>query len=134
MYGTLEGANTFHSARGNAAWAAASEEARQQALQRASDYIEARYAARLVKELPEGLLEKAAYLAALIELQEPNFFSFTSSPAKPNKVLVGVGDIRWQVVNNGSGTEGWYPSSSLIEALLGPYIAGDRARLAMFVV
>jgi hypothetical protein len=43
MYGTLEGADSYHEARGNAAWAAGSDEARTGALIRATDYIDGRY-------------------------------------------------------------------------------------------
>lgn len=43
MYGTLEGADTYHAEHGNAAWAQGSEEARTAALVRAMDYIDGRY-------------------------------------------------------------------------------------------
>ncbi|WP_367346453.1 DnaT-like ssDNA-binding protein [Stenotrophomonas bentonitica] len=43
MYGTLEGADSYHQARGNAAWGAGSDEARTGALIRATDYIDGRY-------------------------------------------------------------------------------------------
>lgn len=43
MYGTLEGANSYHLARGKAAWAAGTEQAREGALVRATDYIDGRY-------------------------------------------------------------------------------------------
>lgn len=43
MYGTLAGADSYHQARGNAAWAAGSTEARTGALIRATDYIDGRY-------------------------------------------------------------------------------------------
>ncbi|WP_115540028.1 DnaT-like ssDNA-binding protein [Xanthomonas campestris] len=43
MYGTLEGADDYHQARGNAAWAAGSEEARTASLVRGTDYIDGRY-------------------------------------------------------------------------------------------
>lgn len=47
MYGTLIGAGEYHAARGNAAWAAASEPDRTAALVRASDYVDARYRVKL---------------------------------------------------------------------------------------
>lgn len=47
FYGTLSDANTYHSDRGNTAWAAASEEERNAALLRGSDYIDQRYMRRL---------------------------------------------------------------------------------------
>ncbi len=43
MYGTLAGADSYHLARGNGAWAAGAEEARIGALVRATDYIDGRY-------------------------------------------------------------------------------------------
>ena len=43
MYGTLEGADLYHQARGNAAWAAGAIDARTGALVRATDYIDGRY-------------------------------------------------------------------------------------------
>lgn len=43
MYGTLEDADGYHQARGNAAWAAGTEQAREGALIRATDYIDGRY-------------------------------------------------------------------------------------------
>ncbi|KAG1535604.1 hypothetical protein G6F50_015265 [Rhizopus delemar] len=43
MYGTLEGADLYHQARGNAAWAAGTDDARTGALVRATDYIDGRY-------------------------------------------------------------------------------------------
>lgn len=46
FYGTLEAANTYHQARGNAAWAG-TDGAKQAALLRASDYVDS-FAQRLV--------------------------------------------------------------------------------------
>ncbi|MDV3469013.1 DnaT-like ssDNA-binding protein [Stenotrophomonas sp. C3(2023)] len=43
MYGTLDAANSYHQARGNAAWALGTDEARTGALVRATDYIDGRY-------------------------------------------------------------------------------------------
>lgn len=43
MYGTLEGAGTYHRDRGNTAWTTGSDEARTAALVRATDYIDGRY-------------------------------------------------------------------------------------------
>ncbi|OEZ02315.1 MULTISPECIES: DnaT-like ssDNA-binding protein [Stenotrophomonas] len=43
MYGTIEGADSYHQARGKAAWEAGSEDARTGALVRATDYIDGRY-------------------------------------------------------------------------------------------
>lgn len=43
MYGTLEGADAYHQARGNTAWAIGPDDARKAALVRATDYIDGRY-------------------------------------------------------------------------------------------
>jgi len=43
MYGTLEGADTYHQTRGNAAWGNGEAGARTAALIRATDYIDGRY-------------------------------------------------------------------------------------------
>ncbi|AZR23488.1 DnaT-like ssDNA-binding protein [Xanthomonas vasicola] len=43
MYGTLAGADDYHLARGNTAWATGSEAARTAALVRGTDYIDGRY-------------------------------------------------------------------------------------------
>jgi len=117
MYGTLEGADSYHAERGNAAWAAGSEEARTAALVRATDYIDGRYRVLLptgrwvsmfpgvrtlgrgqpnewprtgavdyagssiaADEVP-GEVERAAYEAALRELQEPGSLSPDFIPA-----------------------------------------------------
>ncbi|MCD9096191.1 DnaT-like ssDNA-binding protein [Luteimonas fraxinea] len=42
-YGTAEGADTYHAARGRAEWGSASTDARNAALVRGSDYIDQRY-------------------------------------------------------------------------------------------
>lgn len=43
MYGTLAGANDYFAARGNSEWAAAADDDKTAALQRATDYIDGRY-------------------------------------------------------------------------------------------
>lgn len=47
FYGTRSDADSYHAARGNSAWAAASTTDRDAALLRASDYIDGRYQRRL---------------------------------------------------------------------------------------
>lgn len=136
LWATLEEADEFHAERGNDAWAAATEPARNQALQRGSDYIRARYLRRLNGEAPVDLIHMAVYISALIELNNPGFFSVTSTPSNPNKVLVGVGDIRWQVVGGTEAGSGFYPVSSMVEDLLGMYIDDPASKLGIgaFVV
>lgn len=129
VYGSLAGADAFHAERGNAEWAAAPEVDRAAALQRASDYIWYHYAVKIVSDTPRDVLEAAAYTAAAVELQEPGFFAVVRNPSKPAKVLVGVKGIQWQVVGGGES----YPVSSLIEAMLAPYIS-TAPKLVAFVV
>lgn len=43
IYGSVADATTYHAARGNAAWAAATDADKASALQRATDYIDGRY-------------------------------------------------------------------------------------------
>jgi hypothetical protein len=124
-YGSLEGAATYHSDRGNAAWAAAATDAlRTAALVRASDYIKYRYVVNLAcdygDDLPE--VEQATYVAALLELAMPGFFSKTYTEAE-QKVLTEVKGIKWTVTGKTGGAFSAVPTSTLIEAMLGPYLA-----------
>ena len=49
-YSSVENADTYFSDRGNADWAAAEEEAKQQALIKATDYIDGKYGRRWIGE------------------------------------------------------------------------------------
>ena len=133
MIGTLESADEFHAARGNEDWAAAPEDKRMQALQRATDYIEAHYLPRLSELTPDTVVERAVYLIARIELETPNFFAVTRHPERQNKVLVGVGDIRWQVVDGGAA-DGYYPVHTLVDDMLKAYFMSSWPGLGIMVV
>ena len=80
-------------------------------------------------ELP--IVEEAAYIAASLELATPEFFSRTFTAAE-SKVLVEVKSIKWQVVGKTEGAYAYMPSSSLIDALFGPYLC--RGGPAILVV
>lgn len=125
-YGTLEGAATYHSDRGNTAWAAAATDAlRTAALVRASDYIKYRYVVNLACDYGDDLpvVAEATYVAALLELATPGFFSKTYTQAE-QKVLVGVGSIKWEPVGKADGTFAAAPTSTIIEAMFAPYLTG----------
>lgn len=47
MYGTVEDADTYHAARGNTSWDSLADPAKEQALQRGTDYIDQRYREKL---------------------------------------------------------------------------------------
>jgi hypothetical protein len=124
FYGSLVGAATYHSDRGNAAWAAAASDAlRTAALVRATDYIKYRYVVNLAPGYDETLpeVEQATYVAALLELATPGFFSKTYTEAE-QKVLTEVKGIKWTVTGKMGEAFSAVPTSTLIEAMLGPYL------------
>lgn len=133
MYGTIIDWRAYALARGNSAPTDATDGDATAALVRASDYVRLRYVSNLLPGhdttfQPAGhdypLVEEAAYIAASFELTTPGFFSktFTSSE---QKVLTGVGSIRWTVTGDASKTYGAMPVSTLIDALFEPYVT-DR--------
>ena len=131
MYGTIETFRTYQAARGNSAPTEASDTLATAALVRGSDMIRLRYVSNLLPGYdatfqPAGfdypLAEEAAYIAAALELETPGFFSRTFTAAE-QKVLVGVGQIKWQVVGDSSKTYAAMPVSTLIDALFWPYIS-----------
>jgi hypothetical protein len=140
MYGTLEGWRSYATARGDNAPTAANDTLATAALVRGSDMIRLRYVPNLlagygVDFVPPGsdlpLVEEATYIAASLDLATPGFFSKTFS-ASGQKVLVGVGQIKWQVVGDASGIYAAMPVSTLIEALFEPYIVDRNADSFMF--
>lgn len=122
-YGDLAGANAYHAARGHDAWTGA-DAAKSQALTRAQDYIRTSYVARFAAGFDAMAtdVDSATYEAALMELVTPGVFSKTYTEAE-TKVLVGLGDLRWQVTGNTKDARSFAPRSSKIEALLWPYMA-----------
>lgn len=131
MYGSLDGFRAYALARGDNAPTAASDALAGAALMRASDMVRLRYVANLcgydITAIPTGsdlpIVEEAAYLASSLELATPGFFSKTYTGAE-SKVLTEVKGIKWTVVGKAEGAHAYMPSSSLIDALFGPYLAG----------
>lgn len=123
---TLEEANLYHAARRNLTWAEAPPEEREAALLRAEDYISAEYEPRLVPDVPAGVMDKAIIIAALVELGQPGFFARVFDPAAPAKILTEVAGVKWEVlkpdVSNFPNPNA--PRLSMIDLLLGPYLAG----------
>jgi hypothetical protein len=135
MYGTIAGWRAYAGARGDDKPAEAADTAATAALTRASDYIRFRYVANLLSDYgmeftPPGsalpLIEEAAYIAASYELLTPGFFSKTYT-ASEQKVLTEVKGIRWTVTGDSSKTYSSMPTSSLIDALFGPYVSDPDA-------
>lgn len=139
MYGTLAEWRAWATARGNSAPTDATDADATAALVRASDYVRLRYVANLlpgydVSLQPAGfdypLVDEATYIAAVLELTTAGFFSKTYT-ASEQKVLTGVGSIRWTVTGDADKTYGAMPVSTLIEAMFEPYVF-DRDDLHFF--
>lgn len=123
-YGTIADWRAYALERGNSKPTEASDEDAQAALTRATDYIQFKYVSCFFPSYDEenekvrNLVERAAYVAASIELDNPNFFTKVFTPSE-QKVLVGVDTIRWQVTGDASNPDNSVPVSTLIEAMLG---------------
>ena len=121
IYSTIADWRTYATARGNSAPADAIDTLATQALQRASDYIRTRYVLPLnLSDTADNVIE-ATHIAAGYELTTPGFWSKTFTPAQ-QKVLTGVGNIRWSVSGNATmekGYNGQVPVSPAIDALFG---------------
>jgi len=91
--------------------------------------VRLRYVAGLcgydIESVPTGsdlpIVEEAAYIAAALELATPGFFSKTYTGAE-SRVLTEVKGVKWTVIGKTDGANAYMPSSSLIEALVGPYL------------
>ncbi|AHD02943.1 hypothetical protein [Leisingera methylohalidivorans] len=118
VYGDLDGLRAYAMARGNSSLGEDADVSA--ALQRGSDYIRFFYAANSVRTPADSDLEAAAYEAAQIEAAKPGFFNQTYTPGEA-KVLTEVKGIKWTVVGNGAGDGAMTPTSTIIEAILGPY-------------
>ena len=128
-YGSLAAFRSYALARGDNAPTAASDVLATDALVRGSDMVRLRYVAGLcgydITSTPTGsdlpIVEEAAYIAASLELATPGFFSKTYTAAE-SKVLTEVRGIKWAVTGKTEGANAYMPSSSLIDALFGPYL------------
>ena len=123
-YGTLSAWRAYSTARGDNAPTATSDALASAALLRGTDYIQFTYVPRFAAgyDSTAANVEFATYESAARELATPGFWSktFTASEAK---VLVGVGDLRWQVTGSTKDARSMAPTSTRIEALLWPYLA-----------
>ena len=121
-YGDLTGFREYASARGNAAPSSASDVDASAALQRANGYIAYFYVGHFVTTPGNDTVVAAVYEAAQVELGKPGFFNKTYTPGEA-KVLTEVKGIRWTVVGNAGADGAMTPTSTIIEAMLGKYVA-----------
>ena len=121
IYSTNEAWRAYALARGDSAPTNASDTDATAARQRASDYIRTRYVLPLGLSGTADNVIEATHIAAGYELTTPGFWSKTFTPAQ-QKVLTGVGNIRWTVSGNATmekGYRGQVPVSPAIDALFG---------------
>lgn len=100
----------------------------EQALVRAQDYVMFHYVAKFLPGFDETSpnVDEAIYEAAALELATPGFWTSTFTPAQ-QKVLTGVGNIRWAVTGSTDSADAWAnaaPTSTKIAAMLAPYMPG----------
>jgi hypothetical protein len=127
MTTSLAGFRAHATARGNSAPASASDADANAALQRAVDYIAYTYVVRFLDPSYATLpvVDDATYVAAGLELATPGLFSKTFTPAEA-KVLTRLDTISWTPVEVKQGDPNMFsPRSSLIEAMLFPYMPGN---------
>ena len=123
MIGTIDALRTYAVERENEPTGLYDDTLATAALVRASDYITYHYVDRFQSGFDEDSprVAPAAYEAALLELETPGFWTKTYT-SDERKVLVGVGDIRWQVIG-GASSNSAAPVSTKIEAMLRPYLS-----------
>lgn len=147
IYGSVAGADTYHSERGNAAWALASTTDKESALLRASEYIDGHYRGSfqgyrtngrsqerewprtdayvwtqwtwelLDKNTVPYEVENATYEAALRELATPGFFTPDYTPGK-NKKSVKVDSISVEYWSDEQ-----YPVVKALDYIIAPLLA-----------
>lgn len=125
MAATLAGWIAYASARG---LTVADEPASEQALVRGADYIAFHYVAQFLPgyDASSANVDEATYEAAALELATPGFWTASFTPAQ-QKVLTGVGDIRWTVSGSTDSSDAWAnatPTSTKIAAMLSQYMPG----------
>jgi hypothetical protein len=104
------------------------EPASAQALVRGEDYIRFNYIAKFLPGYDDTSpnVDEATYEAAALELAAPGFWTTTFTPSQ-QKVLTGVGDIKWTVIGSTDSNDAWAnasPTSTKIAAMLAPYMPG----------
>lgn len=111
---------TYAAARGDTV---ADDAASAAALVRATDYIFHNYVTRFAAgyDATSDYVDEATYEAAKLELATPGFWTKTFTPDQ-QKTLVAVGEVKWQVRGDATGTVAATPVSTKIEAMLRPYL------------
>lgn len=115
---TAAEATAYLSAAGVTGWPT-NATAQDQAILRAQRYIAARFNARWVEEwttVPDAV-KHAICEAALIEAREPGKLSPVSTPSG-DKVLTGLGSLKWERVKGAGGVDAYIPRIATIEGLL----------------
>lgn len=120
MIGTVAALITYAGARGTVI---ANTAATLQALVRASDYIQFTYLDGSSCTVDSANVVEATYEAAIAEVAAPGVWTKTFTPAD-QKVLIGVGDIKWQVTGDASKGGASVPRSTKIETMLRQCIRG----------
>ena len=120
MIGNVTALISYAGARGTVI---ADNAATLQALVRASDYIQFTYLDGSTCTADSANVVEATYEAAIAEVAAPGIWTKTFTPAD-QKVLVGVGDIKWQVTGDASKGGASIPRSTKIETMLRQCIGG----------
>ena len=120
MIGTVTALITYAGDRGTVI---ADDAATLQALVRASDYIQFTYLDGSSCTVDSANVVEATYEAAIAEVAAPGIWTKTFTPAD-QKVLIGVGDIKWQVTGDASKGGASVPRSTKIETMLRQCISG----------
>jgi len=126
IYSNIADWRAYALARGDNAPTGASDVDATASLQRASDYIRTRYVIRLGLEATDANVIEATHIAAGYDIAAPGFWAKTFTAASA-KVLIGVGDIKWQIVGGVTGADAQLPTSPAIDALfIGARAYGGR--------
>jgi hypothetical protein len=120
MIGNVAALITYAGARGTVI---ADTAATLQALVRASDYIQFTYLDGSRCTVDSANVVEATYEAAIAEAAAPGIWTKTFTPAD-QKVIIGVGDIKWQVTGDASKGGASIPRSTKIETMLRQCISG----------
>lgn len=120
-------ADAYFAASGDAAWAAASVDAKAAALMRAQRYLasiyNSRWSTEWAGETAPDQVRYAIYEAASRELANPGSLSPVVA-AGPEKVLTAVGSLQWTVVNDGSNRK--VPLIPAVDGLLYGLVTPSR--------
>lgn len=135
MYGTLTDWQAYALARGNTAPTDAAAVDAEAALTRASDYVRFTYVEHFLEGYDDTLpvVAYATYEAANLELATPGFFTKTFTPDQ-QKILTQVDAIKWTPTGSADGADGARPVSTMIDAMLSPYIASKGAGIGLLSV